>query len=123
MFAKLVQSLAGTYDRVLIDAPPVTVVTDAQILSARCDVTVLVLRADRSTRKTSMRAVDILESVGARVLGIVVNDVRRTGNRYGYYGGHNGSKTKAVKEIRPDLTSLDRVERRLRADATVRGGQ
>ena len=123
MFAKLVQCLAGTYDRVLIDAPPVTVVTDAQILSARCDVTVLVLRADRSTRKTSMRAVDVLESVGARVLGIVVNDVRGSGNRYGYYGGHNGSKTRAAKENGSDLTSLGRRGRQLAGDVTVGGGQ
>jgi len=47
----------------------------------------LVLRAEKSTRKTSQQARDALQRVGARVLGVVVNDVPKNG-RYGYYGGN-----------------------------------
>jgi succinoglycan biosynthesis transport protein ExoP len=90
-FARLLEHLADAYDRVLIDAPPVTVVTDAQILGALCDFTILVLKADKSTRKIAQRAIDALQSVGAHLLGVVVNDVRRSGGRYGYYGGYRGS--------------------------------
>lgn len=86
-FACLLQRLAGVYDRVLVDAPPVTVVTDAQIIGSLCDATVLVLRADASTRRMARRAVDALQSVGARMLGVVVNDVREMGDRYGSYYG------------------------------------
>ena len=69
----------------MIDAPPVTVVTDAQILGAQCDATVLVLKADKSVRKVAQHAIDALQSVGARLLGVVVNEVYKHGTRYGYY--------------------------------------
>jgi capsular exopolysaccharide synthesis family protein len=90
-FAEVLRRLSEVYDRVLIDAPPVTVVTDAQILGALCDVTILVLRAEKSTRKLSFRAIDALNSVGSHLLGAVVNDVRRGGDRYGYYGTYSAS--------------------------------
>jgi Mrp family chromosome partitioning ATPase len=50
----------------------------------------LVLRAEKSTRKVSQRARDGLLGVGARILGIVVNDVPRKSGRYGYYYGGYG---------------------------------
>ena len=59
-------------------------VTDAQIVAAICDITILVLRADKSTRKISQQARDGLLSVGAHMLGVVVNDVQKK-SRYGYY--------------------------------------
>ena len=86
-FAKLLELLSNKYDRVIIDSPPVMPVTDAQILGATCDITILVLRAEKSTRKTSQQARDGLLSVGAHLLGVVVNDVPRK-SRYGYYGGY-----------------------------------
>ncbi len=87
-FARILAYLGRAYDRIVVDAPPVTAVTDAQILGALCDFTILVLRADRSTRKITQRAIEALRGVGGRLLGIVVNQVHRDGGRYGYYGGH-----------------------------------
>lgn len=86
-FAKVLEMLTSVYDRVIIDAPPVMPVTDAQILAALCDVTLLVLRAEKSTRKTSQQARDGLVSVGANILGALVNDVPRRSS-YGYYSGY-----------------------------------
>jgi len=82
---RLLQRLGQVYDRILIDAPPVTAVTDAQILGALCDFTILVLKADKSTRQVAQHAMDALQSVGARVLGVVVNKVPRGDRRYRYY--------------------------------------
>jgi len=90
-FAKLLEILARNYDRVLVDAPPVTVVTDAQILGALCDCTVLVMRSDKSSRRVARRAIDALESVGANLFGVVVNAVRGSGDGYGYYGRYGRS--------------------------------
>jgi capsular exopolysaccharide synthesis family protein len=86
-FAKLIKTLSEKYDRVIIDSPPILPVTDAQILAAICDITLLVLRADKSTRKNSRLARDGLLSVGANLLGVVVNNVSKRG-RYGYYSGY-----------------------------------
>lgn len=90
-FTALLERLAEAYDRIVVDAPPVTAVADAQILGAVCDVTILVLRAGKSTRKIGQRAIDGLQRVGAHLLGAVVNDVARSGDRYGYYGTYGGS--------------------------------
>lgn len=86
-FAKVMKLLAKQYDRIIVDSPPVLPVTDAQILASICQITILVLRAEKSTRKASQQAHDALVRVGARIIGVVVNDVPKNG-RYGYYGGN-----------------------------------
>jgi succinoglycan biosynthesis transport protein ExoP len=101
-FADMIEQLKREYDRILVDSPPVGVVTDAQILASLCDSTLLVLRADESSRVLTQQARDALYAVGARVAGVVVNDVSRWGSKHSYhsaYGcyychaGSNGDKT------------------------------
>ena len=106
VFADLLGELAGEYDHIVIDSPPVMPMTDARILGAMCQVTILVLRAEKSTRKPAEQACEGLLSVGARILGAVVNDVPRHRPHYGYgygygYGhgyGHYGSYRGRSKE-------------------------
>jgi succinoglycan biosynthesis transport protein ExoP len=85
MFADLLDELADKYDLILLDSPPVMPVTDARILAASADATVLALRAEKSTRKGAVYSRDVLRSVGSRLLGVVVNDVPRRKGVYGYY--------------------------------------
>jgi len=87
-FAEIIRELSTRYDRVLVDSPPVIPVTDACILGAISDVILLVLRAEKTTRKSAQQARDGLLSVGGRLLGVVVNDVPRRKGRYGYYYGY-----------------------------------
>jgi capsular exopolysaccharide synthesis family protein len=84
-FARLVNTLSFEYERILVDSPPVVTVTDAHILGALCNVTILVLRAEFSTRRVASYAREGLAGVGARVLGVVVNDVSDKGDQYGCY--------------------------------------
>ena len=103
-FVDKLKEISGRYDRVIIDSPPVGPVADSQILSAVCDVTILVLRAEVSTRKHSQQAHECLQSVGGHVLGAVINDVRPHRGRYGYYSGygyyrHYGYYNKEVKNV------------------------
>jgi len=87
MFTELLEVLSERYDQVIIDSPPVMGVADARIIAASCDMTLMVLRAQKSTRRLSELSRDGLVSVGANVLGIVINDVtRHPGQAYGYYG-------------------------------------
>jgi capsular exopolysaccharide synthesis family protein len=118
-FARILSDLAGTYDRVLVDAPPVTVVTDAQILGAICDYAILVLKADKSTRRVARRAIEALESVGTELLGTVVNEVKKRGGRYGYYGryassyrtGSNDGGSKKKEGVRADPSACRPITR------------
>jgi len=108
-FAKLLELLANRYDRVVIDSPPVMPVTDALILGAVCDVAVLVLRAEKSTKKTCQQARHGLLSVGAHLLGVVVNDVPKKG-RYGYYGSYGYYYGDGHREKRGDTETLLRTQ-------------
>ncbi len=85
-FGELVDALARRYDHIMFDSPPVNAVTDARILGAVCDATILVLRADKSTRKSGEHARNALLAVGTRILGAVVNDAPRK-RGYEVYGG------------------------------------
>ena len=94
-FIELIEQLSERYDHVIIDSPPLLAVTDARIIAASADATVLVLRAGKSNRKLGELSIDGLISVGAKLLGAVVNDVQRRGYKYygsyGRYGyGENG---------------------------------
>ena len=88
VFKATLKKLTEKYDRVVIDSPPVGPVADAQILAAICDTTVLVLRAEKSTRRQAQHARDGLLSVGAQLLGAVVNDVQQKHGQYGYYSSY-----------------------------------
>lgn len=89
----IIRDLVGQYDRVLIDSPPVLRVTDARILASFSDLSVIVLRAQKSTRKAAEQSREALASVGSRLLGAVVNDVQLQKNSYGYYAGYYGYGT------------------------------
>jgi capsular exopolysaccharide synthesis family protein len=109
-FTKLLEHLSRAYDRILIDAPPVTVVTDAQILGALCDRTILVVKADNTTRRMAQRAVNALRSVNAQLLGVVVNSVGGSDGYYGYYRRYgrlygSGSNGEGSRVGRVDGTS------------------
>ena len=85
-FEQVLENLMKCYDRIIIDSPPVVPVADSQIIAARCDIVLLVIRVDRSTRKIVQRAHNNIVSVGGNLLGVVVNDVANKRSRYGYYG-------------------------------------
>lgn len=74
VFTELLDMVYDRYDHVVIDSAPVVGLADSRIIAASCDATVLVLRAGQSTRRVSDVARGGLSSVGAQVVGIVVND-------------------------------------------------
>jgi succinoglycan biosynthesis transport protein ExoP len=87
-FASILEELTQKYDHIILDCPPVVAVTDARILGAVCDISILVLRAGKTTRQGAELARSGLLSVDARLLGVVVNDVPRGEDQYGYYGSY-----------------------------------
>ena len=73
-FKYLLRTLGEAFDRVVIDSPSLSEVTDGRILAAAADVTILVLRMNQSMRRSGALAVEGLNEVGANVLGAVAND-------------------------------------------------
>jgi succinoglycan biosynthesis transport protein ExoP len=74
-FGKLIEQLSERYQYILLDSPPAMSVTDARILGAIADVTLYVVRTGHTSRKAADQGLDLLLSVGSRVLGAVANDV------------------------------------------------
>ncbi len=106
-FAAVLRDLRSQYDRILIDSPPVGVVTDAQILATLCDVTLFVVRAEETSRILTQRARNALLAVGAQVAGAIVNDVSKRNARYSHYSGygyyHSEHGSNGHKIIRAEL--------------------
>jgi Mrp family chromosome partitioning ATPase len=108
-FDLLMQTLAGAFDRIIIDSPPLTSVADARILGSAADATLLVVRINQSMRRSAALAVDALQRAGANLAGIVANDVVAP-RHYRYYGGSwqyaagpkrlNGAGLVAADELR-----------------------
>lgn len=74
--ARLIERLRDKVDVVLIDSPPVSVAADAAVLAAAVDGVILVLSAGHTKRDVAQRAKEQLDSVGARVLGAVLNNAK-----------------------------------------------
>ena len=84
---KLREALEEKLDLVIYDAPPVLSVTDAQLLSAKVDGTILIVRQGFAEKEGVRQAVDLLKHVNAHIIGAVLNDVdASTDGYYGYYG-------------------------------------
>jgi protein-tyrosine kinase len=87
----LLEQLAVQYDRIIIDSPPVNIVTDAALLGASADGVLLVARAGVTESAALAYAMEQLRHVGAPVLGVVLNDIdfRRDAAYDGAYRYYN----------------------------------
>ena len=81
----LLNSLKESYDVIILDSPPIQAVTDAQILSAKVDGTILVVRAEKTKKDSIYQAKSLLDKVGANILGSVLNGIDDTRKDYYYY--------------------------------------
>ena len=83
------------YDYVVIDTPPVAMVTDAVVLAAQADAVVLVAMATETTRQALLRTRDRLQRANARIAGVVVNgvDSRYENSYYRAYGKHRSDRS------------------------------
>jgi len=84
----LLRELAGRFDHILIDSPPLMNVTDPVILSTMVDGVVIVVHGGETPREHLRRARQELASVNAKIFGVVLNnlDIKRQGyDDYYYY--------------------------------------
>ncbi len=84
----LIEDLRSRFDIILIDSPPLLAVTDAQLLSTRCDGVVMVMDQGKVKKEFALKAKANLDKVGAKILGVVLNNIKRKKNEnyYYYYG-------------------------------------
>lgn len=81
----LMKRFEERYDIIIYDMPPVTSVTDAQIMAAKADGVVFVIRHGVAQKDSVLNAKELLEMVNANILGVVFNGVEKKSD-YSYYG-------------------------------------
>ena len=93
-FRLLLDELAKRYDRIIIDSPPVSLVSDAVLLSSFVDAVIFVTKADDTNSRIVESSVSKLRQSNANIIGAVLNnvDIRKMSKYYGYgYGKYYGS--------------------------------
>ncbi len=84
-FQKLLAQFTAKFDLVILDSPPVGVVSDAVVISTQVDGCLLVIKAGKTSRDAARRAVKQLRDVNAPLFGAVLNDLDLGAQRYGQY--------------------------------------
>jgi capsular exopolysaccharide synthesis family protein len=94
---QLLQTLGPHFDHIVIDSPPVANVTDGVLLASLVDGVILVVHGGRSTRELVRRARQLLLGVGARIFGVVLNNVNvhEDGYYYHYYNRYGENRAPA----------------------------
>jgi capsular exopolysaccharide synthesis family protein len=98
---RLVGVLRRTYDYVVVDTAPVLPVADASVLSRLVDGMVLVAHGRRVRRRQLVQSRQDLAQVSARVLGVVLNGVRRDEESYTYRQREDGARRAGQATRRP----------------------
>ncbi len=83
--ADMLEKLSKRYDYILIDTPPVNIVSDTCVIANMLDGVLLLARQERSRKDNIKRAVNSLKLTGAKILGCVFNGVPRETKGYYYY--------------------------------------
>ena len=84
---QLIETLAGNFDVVLVDTPPIGLLVDAVALAKYCDGALMVVGYRKGKRREIADAVDNIKQTGCKMLGAVLNGVKfnNISNKYYYY--------------------------------------
>ncbi|QFK72935.1 CpsD/CapB family tyrosine-protein kinase [Pradoshia sp. D12] len=82
----LINQAKEHFDVIIVDTPPVTAVTDAQIIANLCQGVVLVVSSGRTQIDDAIKTKELLLKTGAKILGAVLNNKKMKDNTYYYYG-------------------------------------
>lgn len=89
-FNTMIELTRDLYDYIIIDTPPIGLVIDAAIIAKQVDATLLVTKAGAIKRRFVKKAIEQMEQSGTPFLGVVLNKVTATTEKYGSYGGYGG---------------------------------
>lgn len=83
---EVMETLEEMFDLIIYDLPPISNITDAQIVAARTNGTVLVSRQQQTKKSEFLKAVNSLKMAKANVIGVVYNGMKKNSDSYYYYG-------------------------------------
>jgi capsular exopolysaccharide synthesis family protein len=98
-FGEVLRKLEESFDFVVLDSPPVQLVSDAVVLAGLAHSLVFVVRADTTPHQVARGAIELLKKGKAQLLGVVLNqlDWDKAERYYGYGKFSYGGKYKSYK--------------------------
>ncbi|MEO6052082.1 MAG: polysaccharide biosynthesis tyrosine autokinase [Pyrinomonadaceae bacterium] len=88
--ASLLRMLQTKFTHIVIDSPPIASFTDGVLIASMVDGVILVVHAGHSSRQVVRRSRQLLQEIGAKVLGVVLNNVNlNTKDNYYYYQSYH----------------------------------
>lgn len=98
-FTNMIETVREKYDFVIVDTPPIGLVVDAAIIAKSTDGSILVTESGAISRRVLQKSVNQMEQSGTQFLGVILNKVDITKDKYGSYGsygdyGNYGKKRK-----------------------------
>ncbi len=88
---RLMEILQSKFNHVVVDSPPVSSFTDGVLISSMVDGVLLVVHGGKSSRHVVKRSRQLLQDVGAKIFGVVLNNVNLQSHDYYYYQRYYGS--------------------------------
>jgi len=85
---RLLSILSPKFTHIVVDSPPVAAFTDGVLIAAMVDGVLLVVHSGKSSRKVVMRARKLLNDVGARIIGVVLNRADTSANGDYHYNSY-----------------------------------
>lgn len=120
--SELLGLLRDEFDYIILDTPPLLVVTDPSILASMVDGVVLALKIRRKSKPNVKEAASILRNVGARVLGVVINNSDESSASDGYKGyGYYRYARQTNRYYRSTSENVARGGKKLHAPVIVSG--
>jgi tyrosine-protein kinase Etk/Wzc len=100
-FNSLIERLRAQFDVIIFDSPPVLPVADASILAPKLDCAIIVYEIGRTSREALMRTKTQLDSSGAKIIGIILNNIRPQIEAISPYPYYYRYKYRYTKEEEP----------------------
>lgn len=93
-FNDMIETLRKYFDYIIVDTPPVGIVIDAVIITQKCDASILVTATGEANKRDVQKAKQQLEQTGKLFLGVVLNKLDISDDKYGVYAsyGNYGKK-------------------------------
>jgi capsular exopolysaccharide synthesis family protein len=84
-FAQVLKDCRNRYERIILDSPPTSAVTDPAVLGNLADGVILIVKGASTTREAAAHARRQLISAKNRLLGVIVNEIDFSNPGYGYH--------------------------------------
>jgi capsular exopolysaccharide synthesis family protein len=82
---RLITTLESTFTHIVIDSPPISSFTDGVLIATMVDGVLLVVHSGKTSRNLVRRSRQFLQDVGAKIFGVVLNNVDLSRQDYYYY--------------------------------------